>query len=562
MRILNCICASLALLAVAAPAGAQTPEVTSGYTVFLRGAPAGREDVSVRSEAGAITIISQSRTLSGSGVLNRVEIRYAPDGTFERFDLEGSVNGDSLEIHTVVRDGSAVTEGRRQNQPISFTQTISPRAVAIVNGVFAGFAALPRRLARVAPGFEFPVFLLPNAEIAARVAAIHDDRMQTGTELFDVRRYELVLADKAGDVAVGLTASLDGALLRVSIPSQSVDVVRNDLAGASARTNVFSNSGDQPVVIPAGGFSLGATLTLPAAAPAEAASEPGARPDDATRFPAVVLVAGSRAADRDALVPGVPSMGQIAGALAGAGFVTVRYDRRGSGQSGGRAESAGLDDYAGDVRTVVRWLADRKDVDPRRIAVIGHGEGAWKALLAASKENRIAAVASLEGPGTTGADLVLEQQQAQLDRTKLSPAERESRIALQKRIHEAVLTGRGWDAIAPELRKQADTPWFQSLLAFDPARVVGDVDVPILILHGELDREIPVAHAERLADYARKGDSPSVELVTVRGINHLLIPAFTGEISEYASLTERDVSSDVTSALAAWLSRAMPPRKR
>jgi pimeloyl-ACP methyl ester carboxylesterase len=557
MRILNCICASLALIAVAAPAGAQTPEVTSGYTVFLRGVPAGREDVSVRSEAGATTITSQGRTLSGSGVLNRVEIRYAPDGTFERFDLEGTVNGDSLEIHTIVRDGSAVTEGRQQNTPISFTQTISPRAVAIANGVFAGFAALPRRLARVAPGFEFPVFLLPNAEIAARVAAIHDDRMQTGTELFDVRRYELILADKTGDVAVGLTASLDGVLLRVSIPSQSVDVVRNDLAGASARTNVFSNPGDQPVVIPAGGFSLGATLTLPAAAP-----DASARPGEATRLPAVVLVAGSRAADRDALVPGVPTMGQIAGALAEAGFVTVRYDRRGSGQSGGRAESAGLDDYAGDVRTVVRWLAGRKDVDARRIAVIGHGEGAWKALLAASKENRIAAVASLEGPGTTGAELVLEQQQAQLDRTKLSAAERESRIALQKRIHEAVLTGRGWDAIAPELRTQADTPWFQSLLAFDPARVVGGVDVPLLILHGELDREIPVAHAERLADYARKGDSPSVELVTVRGINHLLIPAFTGEISEYASLTDRIVSSDVTSALAAWLARAMPPRKR
>jgi hypothetical protein len=46
-----------------------------------------------------------------------------------------------------------------------------------------------------------------------------------------------------------------------------------------------------------------------------------------------------------------------------------------------------------------------------------------------------------------------------------------------------------------------------------------------------------------------------VELVTVRGVNHLLTPAITGEISEYATLEDRTVSKDVTEAVNGWLGR-------
>ena len=77
----------------------------------------------------------------------------------------------------------------------------------------------------------------------------------------------------------------------------------------------------------------------------------------------------------------------------------------------------------------------------------------------------------------------------------------------------------------------------------------------MLIVHGQLDRETPVAHAERLAVLAQKGESKSVELITLRGVNHLLIPAFTGEVTEYPSLTDRNVSKDVSGALTAWVTK-------
>jgi hypothetical protein len=65
-----------------------------------------------------------------------------------------------------------------------------------------------------------------------------------------------------------------------------------------------------------------------------------------------------------------------------------------------------------------------------------------------------------------------------------------------------------------------------------------------------------VADAERLAAIAQKeSNSKSVELLIVKGVNHLLVPAVTGEVAEYGALTDRNLSMDVASALTSWLTR-------
>ena len=53
-------------------------------------------------------------------------------------------------------------------------------------------------------------------------------------------------------------------------------------------------------------------------------------------------------------------------------------------------------------------------------------------------------------------------------------------VDLQKRIHEAVLTGKGWDQLPADVRRQVDNPEFQSILLNDPAKVIPDVRQPIL----------------------------------------------------------------------------------
>ena len=99
-----------------------------------------------------------------------------------------------------------------------------------------------------------------------------------------------------------------------------------------------------------------------------------------------------------------------------------------------------------------------------------------------------------------------------------------------------MLTGKGWETVPPAYRKQADTPWFQSFLAFDPAKVMRDVRQPILIVQGMLDTQVPPANADRLEALARgRKNPPAVEVAKVPGVNHLLVPATTGEFDEYSS---------------------------
>src|SRR5581483_10042083 len=188
-----------------------------------------------------------------------------------------------------------------------------------------------------------------------------------------------------------------------------------------------SRPNDEQIKIPANGFSLVATVSKPAEA--------------AARMPAVILVGGSGATDRDETVFNVPIFGQLADALADGGFLVVRYDKRGIGQSGGRAEAATLADYAEDARAAVRYIAERKDVDRKRLALVGHSEGGSVAMLAASKEKEIDALVLVDTIGVTGAELNLEQVKHALARSDKPEPERQSTIELQKKIQQAVLTG-------------------------------------------------------------------------------------------------------------------------
>ena len=206
----------------------------------------------------------------------------------------------------------------------------------------------------------------------------------------------------------------------------------------------------------------------------------------------------------------------------------------------------------------MKLLADRKDVDPKRIAVIGHSEGGLVALMAGAKDKRIAAVGLIATPGVTGADLILAQQKHLLDLTKLTPEEKLAKVEQQKKINEAVITGKGLELLPPGVRRAVDNPEFQGILMSDPVKLLAQVRQPLLIVQGDLDTQVEPGNADLLEGIARKRkNSPAVEVVKVPGVNHLLVPATTGEVSEYGDLKDKQVSDTVTKALVNWLNKTL-----
>jgi len=528
-----------------APAPDTTP---SNFTVFVRGVPIGSEQATISRSADGWTITGSGRLgVPIDLIQRRIQVRYDADWKPLELTVDATQRGQPLTIHTVVNGTTATTQLTQAGQSSEKTDTIGADTLLLPSPFWGPFEALSVRARAAAAGTIVPAYVL-QMPISIQLGEPSSETIQTASRRIEVRRTPLKIMAGAPPLDAEIWGDETGRMLRLTIPSQSIDVVREDIASVSTRRVPISRMNDEQVRLPANGFSLAGTLSKPATAPA-------------TRLPALILAGGSGPADRDGVMFGIPILGQLAGAIADAGFIVVRYDKRGIGQSGGRAESATLADYAEDLRAAVRVVSARKDVDGRRMAVVGYSEGGAVALLAAAKERRITAVGLIATSGVTGAELILEQQAHALERSKASDAERQEKIALQRRIHDAVITGKGWEALPAGVRRQVDNPEFQSLLTNDPAKVLPDLRQPILIVQGELDTQVAPAHADRLADLARqRKNARPVEVVKVPGVNHLLLPANTGEVDEYASLPDKRVSPAIAAAIVAWLQKTSAVR--
>ena len=550
MRWPHFIHAALAALLVAAPSAAAQPAQTSPegatpFTIFLRSLPIGSEQIALTRSADGWSIVSSGRVGAPLDVISRrVEVRYTPDWRPRDLTIDATVRGQTQTLHTVVDGASAKTDFSANGQPTQKTDPIDPAAILIVpSAFFAPYEALAQRLKTTASGAEIPVYTAPVMSFGVRVGESSSQQIQTTARVIAARRTRVTLLTPGAPLDADIWTDEAGRMIRFSVPAQSLEVVRDDIAAVTSRSVPISRPNDQPAQIPGNGFLLAGTVSQPAQAAAG-------------RRPAVVLVGGSGPTDRDGLAFWIPILGEIAGAIADAGFVVVRYDKRGIGQSGGRAESASLTDYAEDVRAAVKMLAERKDVDPKHIAVIGHSEGGSVAMIAAAKDKRIAAVGLVATPGVTGAEIVLAQQKRLLDHSTLSAEEKQAKVETQKRIHDAVISGKGLDQFPPDVRRAVDNAEFQSILVADPAKLMPKVHTPVLIVQGELDTQVEPANADKLAALVRqRKNAPGVDTVKVPGVNHLLVLAATGDVEEYGRLADRHVSPDVTQALVAWLKK-------
>lgn len=239
-------------------------------------------------------------------------------------------------------------------------------------------------------------------------------------------------------------------------------------------------------------------------------------------FPVVLIVAGSGPTDRDgnsALLPGKnDSLKLLAGGLAARGIASVRYDKRGVGAStapGLQEADLRFDDYVNDAAA---WL-DMLGADTRfhSVGVVGHSEGSLIALVAAQKANvpklRVGAVVSLEGAGENAADLILTQLRANHN----NPPEL---VAEAQKIVAELRAGRTVAQVSPVLNslfRPSVQPYLISWFAYDPARQIAALKVPVLIVQGESDLQTGVRDAQLL-----KAAQPAARRLLVPGMNHVL----------------------------------------
>jgi len=291
------------------------------------------------------------------------------------------------------------------------------------------------------------------------------------------------------------------------------------------------------------GFTLAGTLLLP---------KNGKRP-----FPAVITITGSGQQTRDEPIPfpGLEKyrpMRQIAEALAARGIAVLRVDDRGVGGSGGRDTlmTATTSSFADDVREEIAYLRSRREIDPKRIALVGHSEGGIIAPMVAVTDPQLAAIVLMAGGGKRGDQISMEQLNDVLDRAPgITPEVKQQKIAEEQEIIHAVQTGADLSKYPAQVR----LPWVKEFWTYDPLVTIRKVHQPILILQGEVDRQITAEQAALLEQAAREGGNKDVTVRVFANLNHLFLPATTGAVSEYSTLKMTDIGADVLKTLADWL---------
>jgi len=311
----------------------------------------------------------------------------------------------------------------------------------------------------------------------------------------------------------------------------------------------------------AAGVRLAGTLTVPR----------GKGP-----FPAVVLVQGSGAINRDGDAFGHKTLLVLADHLSRQGIAVLRYDKRGVGKSTGKLRDATLPDLAADAEAAVRFLRSRPEVDSRHIGVVGHSEGGLVAPLIAARDPKLGFIVMLAGPGVGGGRGLVEQ----LALTSKARGVPERLVERDRLLHQALFaamiaepTVEGANARASQILQEAErkgelpagaakslierfgTPWFHGLLSHDPGPVLKTVRQPVLALNGERDLQVPAAMHLPAIRHALQ-DNPRAAVQELPGLNHLFQTAKTGALGEYAQI-EETFAPAALETISAWIKTAL-----
>lgn len=277
-------------------------------------------------------------------------------------------------------------------------------------------------------------------------------------------------------------------------------------------------------------------------------------------FAAAVLIAGSGPHDRDETLENHKPFLVLSDYLTRKGMAVLRYDKRGIGKSTGSADTATTIDLAGDAGAAVAYLKARKEIDPGRIGLIGHSEGAMIAPYLASHSKDIAWVVLLAAPAMKGQDTLLNQSELIARAAGLSDSQIVGSLTFDRNAYELVreeqnpgvlmeklkdlVRESGLDGmmpptvLEPQLR-MLTSPWFRFFLDYDPLPSLQNTKCPVLALYGQKDLQVPAkSNLPLLQKALTDADNTHADVRQLADLNHLFQHAYSGSPAEYGAIEE------------------------
>jgi alpha-beta hydrolase superfamily lysophospholipase len=276
-------------------------------------------------------------------------------------------------------------------------------------------------------------------------------------------------------------------------------------------------------------------------------------PEGNTARDAVLIWSGSGPTDRDGNSKfGLKnnSLKMLAHALGEAGYVSLRSDKRGVGESASAVANEAdlrLETYVGDAVLWARFLQDTPNV--RKVFVLGHSEGGLIATLAAQRF-KFSGLVLLAAVGFPAADVLRHQLAAP---GIVIPQDQLDEIHA---ILKSLEAGEAVSHISPELEVQyraSVQPYLISWFKFDPAEELAKLSLPTIVIQGTNDLQVTLDDAARLGT-AREG----VTSLNIKDMNHVLKVAPKDRVGNFATYNKPllPLAPELVPAISAFLSKA------
>lgn len=299
--------------------------------------------------------------------------------------------------------------------------------------------------------------------------------------------------------------------------------------------------------------------------------------------PLIILLTGSGSQDRDETVAGFGVFNELSRQLYQNGYSSFRYDDRGVGSSTGNSDAT-LEELAGDLVDIVRYLKLEHGEQFTDVIYLGHSQGGLVASIAAA-ETKPKALIFMATPFLSG-DKLINQQIIKLSEAQDIPEDiMNMNLEFQEMIYDVVRTGSSWDSIEEGLRERlqeqinqlpeaqvealgdmdgfiqsqidrqlsaAKSEWFKSLIEIQPVEVFKENQAPVLAIFGEKDMQVfPDGNIEEVLNL-RNEPGVKMEYRVIPEANHLFQKADSGLPSEYGML-ERSFAEGFISTITEWL---------
>lgn len=308
------------------------------------------------------------------------------------------------------------------------------------------------------------------------------------------------------------------------------------------------------------------------------------RPREEGKLPAVVLISGSGASDRDQTIFGHKTFLVLSHLLTKNGYAVLRFDDRGAGESEGDFSKTTIMDHAQDASAAVSYLLSRAEIDPKRIGLIGHSLGGDIAPAASLINPDISFMVLMAASTLPLKDVIIEQCDSIYSKMGVS----KGAVELNREILETLFTtinqqhdlGKikeiAQDAINrynPRLAEisEADMrvlgikapiniaaysklliPFMKYDLFYNPAETLERVNIPVFAINGDMDVQVASHNLDKISSILAKRGNRHNRVTLYKGVNHLMQNCKTGRVDEYGQI-EETFSEEIAHDISEWI---------